>query len=466
VRRTVTLYLAALAGSVALALLLLNWGRLLYPGSETVPLPAAPGVADGDALARLRHPLALLLIQIMVILSAARLCGHFIRKVGQPMVIGEILAGILLGPSLLGLLWPQGLALLFPPSSLPALSLFAQIGVLLFMFVVGLEVDLKTQAPRARAAIAVSHAGLALPFLLGIGFALAAYRELAPPGASFIAFALFFGIAMSVTAFPVLARILQERALSRTALGQTALGCAAIGDLLAWSLLAVVVAIVKAQGLGEAAWTIVLAAAFVAVMIGVVRRPLGRLVDAYYVPGGREGYPLIAGMLIFAFASATFTEVIGIHALFGAFLAGTLVSGHPEFRAYLHDRVRPLSSLIMLPLFFALVGLRTKIGLLDTLEDWLLCGAIILVAMAGKLGGCMLAARWSGMPWRESFALGALMNTRGLMELVVLNIGYDLGILSPRVFTMMVIMALVTTLMTGPLLSLALNRKRGQVQFQ
>ena len=201
-----------------------------------------------------------------------------------------------------------------------------------------------------------------------------------------------------------------------------------------------------------------LALAFAVFMIGVVRRPLERVVDAYYIPGGREGYPLIAGMLIFVFAGAVLTEIIGIHALFGAFLAGTLVSGHREFRTYLHDRVLPLSSLIMLPLFFALVGLRTRIGLLDTATDWLICGAIIVVATAGKLGGCMLAARWTGAPWREAFALGTLLNTRGLMELIVLNIGYELGILSARVFTMLVIMALVTTLMTGPLLTRILAR--------
>jgi Kef-type K+ transport system membrane component KefB len=218
------------------------------------------------------------------------------------------------------------------------------------------------------------------------------------------------------------------------------------------------VAIVKSHGVGEAAGMIVLALVFAAVMIGVVRKPLERIVDAYYVPGGREGYPLIAGMLIFAFTSAMFTEIIGIHALFGAFLAGTLVSGHHAFREYLHDRVQPLSSLIMLPLFFALVGLRTRVGLLDTGTDWLICGAIIAIATAGKLGGCMLAARWTGAPWREAFALGSLLNTRGLMELIVLNIGYDLGLLSQRVFTMLVIMALVTTLMTGPLLTLALKK--------
>ena len=398
-------------------------------------------------------PLTILLLQICVILATARACAFLIGRFGQPAVIGEILAGVLLGPSLLGAISPDALAFLFPPASLPPLNLFGQIGVLLFMFVVGLEVDLKRQSRDARAALAVATSGMVLPFVLGVGLVAIAFQQLGPPGVPFSTLALFIGIAMSVTAFPVLARILKERKLTQTALGQRALGCAAIGDVLAWSVLAVVVALVKADGLAGGARTLGLALLFTATMIFVVRRPLEKIVDAYYIPGGREGWPLIAGMLIFAFVSSMFTELIGIHALFGAFLAGTLVSGHHEFRAYLHDRVLPLSSLIMLPLFFALVGLRTKVGLLDSAADWLMCAAIVAIATAGKLGGCMLAARATGSTWRDSFLLGTLLNTRGLMELIVLNIGYELGILTPRVFTMFVIMALATTLLTGPLIS-------------
>jgi Kef-type K+ transport system membrane component KefB len=448
-------YLAALALCALAGLALLRWGTSLYGvGGASVATPLLPASPAPAAY----NPLTTLLIQVCVILAAARLCAFLIRRVGQPAVVGEILAGILLGPSLLGAISPGALDALFPPASLPALSLFGQIGVLLFMFVVGLEVDLKRQAQHARAAIAVSHAGMILPFLLGIAFTLAAYRELAPAGVPFATLALVVGIARSVTAFPVLARILKERKLTDTELGQRAIGCAAIGDVLAWSVLALVVAITRAHGLAQGAGTIVLALAFAALMIGLARRPLARVVEAYYIPGGREGWPLIAGMLIFAFTSAVITELIGIHALFGAFLAGTLVSGNREFRTYLHDRVLPLSSLIMLPLFFALVGLRTKLGLLDSASDWLMCAAIVAIATAGKLGGAMLASRFTGASWRESFALGVLLNTRGLMELIVLNIGYELGILSPRVFTMFVIMALLTTLLTGPLVQRALSK--------
>ncbi len=454
--RRIATYAVALALTVAAAAALLHWGTLLHPAVGALP----NGAADPGPLDRLHHPLTLLLVQIVVVLAAARLCGHLIRRLGQPMVMGEILAGILLGPSLLGLVAPGALAWLFPPASMQTLGVLAQVGVLLFMFVVGLEVDLSRQFSQGRAAIAVSYAGIALPFLLGIGLALAGFEALAAPGVPFLPFALFLGIAMSVTAFPVLARILKESKLSQTPLGQQALACAAIGDVLAWCLLAAVVAIAKGQGLTDTAWTLALTVLFGALMVGVVRRPLERVVDAFYVPGGREGYPLIAGMLVFAFSSAMLTEVIGIHALFGAFLAGTLVAGKHDFRQYLHDRVLPLSSLIMLPLFFAQVGLRTKVGALDSVEDWLWCGLLIAIATAGKLGGCTLAARWTGMPWRESFALGTLMNTRGLMELIVLNIGYELGILSERVFTMLVIMALVTTFMTGPLLHAILKRRQ------
>ncbi|HUR41072.1 MAG TPA: cation:proton antiporter [Verrucomicrobiae bacterium] len=455
-RSLLTYLLALVAGAAAIGLLV-TWGAALHPGGA-VPVPRVEPASS--LMAHLQSPLPLLLIQIVVILAAARLAGAAIKQFGQPAVIGEIVAGILLGPSLLGWLAPDMTAFLFPPASLPALTLFGQVGVLLFMFVVGLEVDLERQAAEARAAIAVSHAGLIIPFILGVLCAMVGFEELAPPGVPFTGFALFLGIAMSVTAFPVLARILKERKLTETPLGQRAIACAAIGDVLAWSILAVVVAIVKAGDVTEAAWMIGLALVFAIFMVGVVRKPLERLVDRYYIPGGREGYPLIAGMLIFAFASAVFTEIIGIHALFGAFLAGTLVSGHHEFRKYLHDRVLPLSSLIMLPLFFALVGLRTKVGLLDSALDWLVCAGLIAVASAGKLGGCMLAARWTGAPWRDAFALGALLNTRGLMELIVLNVGYELGILSARVFTMLVIMAIVTTVMTGPLLTLALKKKK------
>jgi Kef-type K+ transport system membrane component KefB len=298
----------------------------------------------------------------------------------------------------------------------------------------------------------VSHASIVVPFFLGVAFSLLIYERLAPAAIPFSAFALFMGIALSITAFPVLARILDERRLTSTPLGAVVIACAAVDDVTAWCMLAVVVAIVKADALAGAAWTIALALGFILLMLVVIRPLAARVLR---VEGGEEtpSKRLAAGVLIFVFASALLTEAIGIHALFGAFLAGVVMPSNSRLRGFLRERLETFSSVFLLPLFFALTGLRTQIGLLDDWTSWLLCAALIGVAIAGKLGGSMLAARWTGMGWKDAFAVGTLMNTRGLVELIVLNVGYDLGILSPRIFTMMVLMALVTTFMTGPLLS-------------
>jgi Kef-type K+ transport system membrane component KefB len=306
----------------------------------------------------------------------------------------------------------------------------------------------------AQTAVVVSHASIVVPYFLGVVLSLVLYRELAPPGVSFLAFALFMGIAMSITAFPVLARILSERRLTGTKLGDTAITCAAVDDVTAWSLLAVVVAVVSARGFSAAVPTIVLTLAFIAAMIWLVRPLLKRLFARVGagLPGSTIG---LTGALLFLLASALTTEAIGIHALFGAFLAGAVIPREARLREALTSRLEEVTSVLLLPLFFAFTGLRTEIGLLNDGRSWLLCGLIILVATAGKLGGTLLAARLTRLSWADSFALGALMNTRGLMELIALNLGYELGILSPRVFAMMVLMALTTTLATGPLLSLA-----------
>lgn len=445
-------YLLALLLSILAVTGLAWWGGALYPSA---PAAAVAAPATGLELAgRLRQPLALLLLQMVVVIAAARLLGRLIRRFGQPAVIGEILAGVLLGPSLLGLLWPQALEFLFPPAALGPLQLLAQLGVLLFMFGVGLELDLGELRRQARAALVVSHASMALPLLLGMGLALALFPLLAPAGVPFQSFALFFGIAMSVTAFPVLARILEERRISDTPIGRSAIASAAVGDASAWCLLALVVALVTARGPGLALLTVALTLAFV-LAVHLLFKPLLAQLFAARLAADRGGSSALALALVLLLGCAAFTEVIGIHALFGAFLAGTAMPRGMAFRAPLKERLQSFSMVGLLPLFFALTGLRTRIGMLQGLQDWLLCGLIVLAAVAGKLGGTVLAARWTGSPWREAFALGALMNTRGLMELIVLNLGYDLGILSARVFTMLVLMALLTTCMAGPLLSLA-----------
>ncbi|MGZ4962323.1 MAG: cation:proton antiporter domain-containing protein, partial [Limisphaerales bacterium] len=328
---------------------------------------------------------------------------------------------------------------------------------ILFMFVVGMELDVKQLRSKARTAVMVSHASIVFPYFLGVLVSLFIYRAYAASNVHFTPFALFMGIAMSITAFPVLARIIEERGLTKTQLGSTALTCAAVDDVTAWTILAFVVAFAKSQSPSNCWMTIILLVAFFAAMILIVKPSLQRAL----APSPQSPRPLsrnaIVAVLVLVFACGLLTEVIGIHALFGAFMAGVCMPQRLEFRAQLRERLESFSSAFLLPLFFAFTGLRTQIGLLNDWQTASICLGLIAVATLGKLGGSMIVARWTGMNWRDSFALGAMMNTRGLVELIVLNVGFDLGILSPRVFTMMVVMALVTTCMTGPLLSLAMR---------
>ena len=427
--------------------------------STTAIASATPQTYLGKVLQEnLRSPLSILLLQIIVIIVASRLFGGLFRRIGQPPVMGEMLAGIVLGPSLLGLLSPQTMAFLFPPASMATLSLLSQIGVVLFMFVVGMELDLQHLREKAAAAIMVSHASIIVPFLLGALLSLIIYEPLAPANTSFTAFALFMGIAMSITAFPVLARILEDRGLSQSRLGSTAIACAAVDDVTAWCILAFVIAIVKSKGLAAAMLTMVLVLLFVGLMLFLVKPRVSYLVKER-VENPKHARGLLAGIMAFVLACSWFTESIGIHALFGAFLAGVVMPPTAGFRLFLKEKLEAFSSAALLPLFFAFTGLRTQISLLNDWASWLMCFGIVAIAVAGKLGGSMLMARWTRMSWRDSFSIGVLMNTRGLIELVVLNIGYDLGILSARIFVMMVIMALITTFMTAPLLSLVKLRR-------
>jgi len=436
---------------------ILEYGASLEAAQSTVV--ASSGNPGGAMLANLQHPLGVLLLQIIVVVSAAKLCGALFSKLKQPAVVGEILAGILLGPSLLGLVLPDVKDFVFPSASLGPLQMLSQVGVIVFMFLVGLELDPSSLRRRAQAAVVVSHASIVVPFFLGAAFSLLMYSSYVSPSVSFTAFALFMGTAMSVTAFPVLARIIEERNLSGTHLGMTAIACAAVDDVTAWCILAAVVAIAKAQGLEGTLVTIALSLLFVAVMLLLVKPRLARVADRLPNSEARQK-GLIAAVLVIALVSALFTEIIGIHALFGAFLAGAIMPPKARLSRLLKERLETFVQILLLPLFFAFTGLRTQLGLLDSASSWMMCGGVIAVATAGKFGGSLLAARWAGMRWSDAAAIGALMNTRGLMELIALNIGYDLGILSPQVFTMMVIMALVTTFMTGPLLEMIESSKR------
>jgi Kef-type K+ transport system membrane component KefB len=397
------------------------------------------------------QPLSRLLLQIAVIVVTARVLAFLIAKVGQPPVIGEIIAGIILGPSLLGLFWPGVSNFLFQPDSLPNLQFLSQLGLILFMFIVGLELDIHVLRHQAQTALVVSHTSIIFPFFCGVTLAYFLYEFLAPPQITFLAFGLFMGIAMSITAFPVLARIIHERGLAQSPVGALAITCAAAGDVTAWCILAAVIAIVQAGTVVSAVFTVLLSLLYVFVLLALVRPVLQQIGDQY---ASAENLSRTFAVMAFAvlFLSAFATEVIGIHALFGAFLAGVVMPAQEGFRKKLASKIEDISLVILLPLFFAFTGLKTQIGLLNDVYDWIFCGLIILVAVIGKLGSSVAAAKFTGQSWPDSLTIGTLMNTRGLMELIVLSIGYDLGVLSPTIFTMMVLMALATTFMTSPAL--------------
>jgi Kef-type K+ transport system membrane component KefB len=396
--------------------------------------------------------LPLLLLQVVVILGASRLIGWVFQRMHQPQVVGEMFAGILLGPSLLGAALPTLSAALFPPQTLGALNALSQLGLLLFMFLVGLELDTGLLRKRVHVAVVTSHASIIAPFLLGLALAVHLYPTLAPANVPFLHFALFAGTAMSITAFPVLARILTERHLLNTPIGNIAIACAAVDDITAWCVLAGVVLLVRSSAATMPfGVTIGGSLAYLGVMVFGVRRVARRFAAAYR-PDGEVSQGLLALILLLVLLSALCTEWLGVHALFGAFLAGAVLPREHQFVEALTARLRDVTVVLLLPLFFAFTGLRTSIGLLNDPALWLDCALIILVAIAGKFGGSALVAHWSGMTWREASAIGILMNTRGLVELVALNVGLDIGVISPTLFTMMVFMALVTTFMTTPLL--------------
>ncbi|OPY18369.1 MAG: glutathione-regulated potassium-efflux system protein KefB [Methanomethylovorans sp. PtaU1.Bin093] len=410
------------------------------------------GLVMGRSLANnLNHPLSLMFLQIAVIVLIARLFGLFFNRIGQPTVLGEMTAGIVLGPSVLGILCPQLSSFLFSPASLSWLETLSNLGLVLFVFIVGLELDSNLMKNKAQTALVVSHASIVVPFFFGVCLAYFLFTGFAPEGVPFISFSLFMGIAMSLTAFPVLARIIQERKLTQSPLGTLALTCAAVDDVTAWCLLAAVVGIIRADTIMTFVATVVLAIFYILFMIYFVRPILQHLGNVYATQEHlSKGF--IALLFVVLFLSAFATETIGIHALFGAFLAGIIMPSQIDFRNVLISRIEDVSLVIFLPLFFAINGLNTQLGLLNAGYLWLICVLIIMVAIMGKFGGSAIAARFTGQSWANSLALGALMNTRGLVELVVLSIGYELGILTPTIFTMMVLMALVTTFMTRPML--------------
>jgi K+:H+ antiporter len=393
-----------------------------------------------------------LVLQITVILAVCRLTGSLFRRFHQPRVVGEMFAGILLGPSLLGWIAPQFSAYLFPPSSLGFLNALSQVGVVIFMFLVGLGINPKELKHQSHAAVLVSHVSITAPFVLASLLALYLYPRLSDDSVSFTNFALFMGAAMSITAFPVLARILNERDLMQTRLGTIAIACAAVDDVTGWCILAYIVVLIRAAHETTSIWiTLGGILLFAVIMIYGVRFLLQGLERTFH-KYGEISENRMAFLLLLALASALCTERLGIHLLFGSFLMGAIMPKEPKFVRYILDRFETITITLLLPLFFAFTGLRTNVGLLKGPAMWFYCGLIILVATGGKLGGSTVAGWLSGMPLRESAGLGTLMNTRGLMELVILNIGLDIKVISPALFSMMVLMALFTTFMTTPVL--------------
>lgn len=397
-----------------------------------------------------------LLATLAAIIALGNLLAWGFQRIGQTAVIGEVVAGILLGPSLLGRISPEAMHWLIPDAAtdphglvLTSLKMVAQLGVILYMFLVGLELNTQKISRQAHAAIAISHASIVVPFVLGAALALWLYPLLATQDVPFTSFALFLGVAMSITAFPVLARILTDRKLDQTDLGVIALSCAATDDVTAWCLLAFVVGVAQTQ-VSSAIITTLLAVAFIAAMFLIVR-PLALRWLAWSEERGWNGRAT-PWLLMAVLCAGLCTEAIGIHAVFGTFLLGAVIPHDSRIAQDLTRKLRDVVTVLLLPAFFAVTGMNTRIDLIAGWNDWLICGVIILVATAGKFGGSVAAARFTGLDWRMSTALGVLMNTRGLMELIVLNIGLSLGVISPKLFAMMVLMALATTIATSPLI--------------
>ncbi|MEH2453235.1 cation:proton antiporter [Nostoc sp.] len=404
------------------------------------------------------HIVILVLVEVLIVIGLSRLVGLGFRFIKQPLVIGEIVAGIMLGPSLFGLVAPHLAVTLFPPETIPFLNVLSQVGLIFFMFLIGLELNPKYLSGQLEVAVLTSHVSILVPFSLGTLLAVILYPLVSNASVSFTAFTLFLGAAMSITAFPVLARIITEKNLQGTRLGTLALTCAAVDDVTAWCLLAVAIAVARTGNFAGAIPTIIASIVYIGLMLTVGRWFLKGLAK-HYLRAGRLSQLLLAGIYMGVVASALITELIGIHLIFGAFLLGAAMPKNEDLVRELAVKTEDFVLIFLLPIFFAYSGLKTQIGLLNRPELWLLCALVLGVAIAGKYVGTYVAARVSGISKREASALGWLMNTRGLTELIVLNIGLELGVISPLIFTMLVIMALVTTFMTSPLLEWTYPKK-------
>jgi len=404
-----------------------------------------------------------LLLQLVIILGTARVLGLLLRFFGQPPVIGEMAAGLVLGPVVLGAIAPAWHAQLFAPATLPALDSLSQIGLVLFMFIVGAELRMPDGARRQLIAASwIGVGSVVLPMALGLGVAALVYPGLAPVGVGFWPFALFMAAAMSITAFPVMARILKERSLTHTELGQLSLASAAIADVLAWIMLALVIVLAGAGHDWMKFARLIIGTVIVAAIIFGVCGPLFARLVARHAADGNVRSGLLALLLIATFAAAAATSYLGVHPVFGAFLFGACLPRDNRLLKTLVERVETLAVVGLMPIFFALAGLST------TSKAFVGAGfgalaLILAAAVFGKVLGSAVTARASGNSWRMSLSVGSLMNARGLMELIVMKVGIDIGVIGPELFTMLLVMALVTTVMTGPALSLLMPASRGSL---
>jgi len=449
--RTALFYSTMVAVAVGLFFWILSAGHSLV-APERMRLGQYAQTAPSESISVFTH----VLLALVVIILCARGLGSVFSRFSQPPVIGEMIAGILLGPSLLGRIAPTAFAYLLPNQVAPYLSVIANIGVILYMFLVGVELNTDLLRKRTHASVATSHASIVVPFLLGSALALWLYPLYSTSDVRFVVFALFMGVSMSVTAFPVLARVVTDRGMQEDHLGAIALACAAVDDVTAWCLFALVVSVARAHA-GRILLTLGLTAGFI-IAIFVFVRPGAVWLARRHATRKQSSQSSIVIACVALLLAALTTQWIGIHALFGAFLIGSVIPHDSPLARDIRQKFEDLVLILFLPIFFAFTGLRTQIGLVHGLGDWVICIVVILVASLGKFGGASVAARLTGLDWREAASLGILMNTRGLMELIVLNVGMDLGVLSPTLFAMLVIMAIVTTVATTPVLqALALS---------
>jgi Kef-type K+ transport system membrane component KefB len=397
--------------------------------------------------------MTLLLLQMTTVLLTALLFGWIARKFGQARVIGEIVGGIFLGPSVFGRIAPHASASLFPRSSLGPFDVLSTVGLILFLFLIGSQLGYEHLRRHRATATLTSVMSILVPFLIAVAVAPSLRIRFAPSGVGSLPFALFLGVSMSITAFPVLARILEERQMQSTSLGTTALMCAAIDDVSAWILLAIALTLIPHSGQSMSLpYRLLWLGIYLTVMVGVVR-PLGKwLVRRQNTIA--LSYEVMGTVVAVVLGSAAATEVIGVHPLFGAFLAGVCFPRIQHWQSALRTHLEMIVSVLLLPFFFTLTGMRTRLDLLHGANMWFWTAVVLVVAVAGKMGGAVLAARWTGQIWKNAWALGALLNTRGLVELIVLNVAYNAHVFSPALFTMLVVMALITTMITTPILDL------------